>query len=122
MLRGSLSEEKKKRKKTLGKSRCRWWKGQLRVPQQRTRSLKMKRKMAGGGNSFGESPGGKGRGQSETGPYQKEERKKHRLRQFPAEIPVGIASHFFFLNLSKIVKPGYIYHLKFLLEASSSSP
>ena len=78
--------------------------------------------MAGGGNSFGESPGGKGRGQSEIGPFQKEERKKHRLRQFPAEIPVGIASHFFFLNLSKIVKPGYIYHLKFLLEASSSSP
>ena len=96
MLRGSLSEEKKKKKKTLGKSRCRWWKGQLRVPQQRTRSLKMKRKMAGGGNSFGESPGGKGRGQSEIGPFQKEERKKHRLRQFPAEIPVGIASHFFF--------------------------
>ena len=84
----------------------------------------MKRKMAGGGNSFGESPEGKAGVGVKLGPSRKRKEKKHRLRQFPAEIPVGIASHFFFffLNLSKIVKPGYIYHLRFLLEASSSSP
>ena len=74
MLRGSLSEEKKK-KKTLGKSRCRWWKGQLRVSQQKTRSLKMKRKMAGGGNSSGESPEGKAGVRVKLGPSRKRKEK-----------------------------------------------
>lgn len=88
--------KKKKKTPTLGKSRCRWGKGQLRVPQQRTRCLKMKRKMAAGGNSFGESPEGKAGVRVKLGPSRKRKAKKHRLRQFPAEIPVGIASHFFF--------------------------
>lgn len=35
-------------------------------------------------------------------------------------MPVGITSIFFFLNLSKIVKPSYFYQLKFVPEISSS--
>ena len=55
MLRSSLSEENEKdlanQDAGLG--------GQVRVLQRRTKSLKIKQKMAGGGNSSGESPDGK---------------------------------------------------------------
>lgn len=90
MLRSSLSEENEKalanQDTGLG--------GQVRALQGRTRSLKIKQKTAGGGNSFGESPDGKAGVRVQLGASRK--RREQQAQAISCRNTCGDNSLFFF--------------------------